>query len=95
MKVKPKEKTIFNAKIETNASFLIFLCKCTYIIYIYYSHVFKKSFETGASHSDELALLFQMPWISDVLEDSRDYNMSLDLVKLWVSFAKEDFTENK
>ncbi|ODN00459.1 Venom carboxylesterase-6 [Orchesella cincta] len=43
----------------------------------------------GASHSDELALLFQMPWISDVFEDSRDYTMSLDLVKLWVSFAKQ------
>jgi len=43
----------------------------------------------GASHSDELALLFQMPWISDVFEDSRDYTMSLDVVKLWVSFAKQ------
>lgn len=47
----------------------------------------------GASHSDELALLFQMPWISDVFEDSRDYTMSLDLVKLWVSFAKHETNE--
>jgi len=46
-------------------------------------------FETGVSHSDELALLFPIRYVSDVPKDSRDYQMSLDLVKLWVSFAKQ------
>ncbi|XP_021951286.1 venom carboxylesterase-6 [Folsomia candida] len=44
----------------------------------------------GASHGDELALLFQMPWISDIPPESRDYKMSLDLVKLWVDFANQE-----
>jgi carboxylesterase type B len=44
----------------------------------------------GASHGDELAMLFQMPWISDVPPESKDYQMSLDLVKLWAAFASHE-----
>jgi carboxylesterase type B len=45
---------------------------------------------TGASHSDELALMFYMPWVSEIYADNKDYAMSTDLVKLWVDFAQED-----
>jgi len=44
----------------------------------------------GASHGDELAMFFNMPWISDISSESRDYQMSLDMVKLWASFAKNE-----
>jgi carboxylesterase type B len=49
----------------------------------------------GASHSDELALLFHMPLVSDITPDCNDYTMSVDLIKLWVDFAKQrDTYEN-
>lgn len=32
-----------------------------------------------------------MPWISDIPPESRDYKMSLDLVKLWVDFANQEW----
>ncbi|OXA51774.1 esterase E4 [Folsomia candida] len=44
----------------------------------------------GASHSDELSLLFYMPWVSEIYAESQDYDMSLDLVKLWADFADND-----
>ncbi|ODN00458.1 Venom carboxylesterase-6 [Orchesella cincta] len=42
----------------------------------------------GASHSDELALMFHMPWVSDVTQECNDYPMSEDLIKLWVDFGR-------
>lgn len=42
----------------------------------------------GASHSDELALLFHMPWVSDVTPECNDYQMSVDLIKLWADFSR-------
>ncbi|CAL8100204.1 unnamed protein product [Orchesella dallaii] len=43
----------------------------------------------GASHSDELALMFHMPWVSDVTPECNDYTMSLDLIKLWADFGRK------
>jgi len=43
----------------------------------------------GASHSDELALMFYMPWVSEIYPENKDYDMSLDIVKLWVEFAQD------
>ncbi|ODM98280.1 Venom carboxylesterase-6 [Orchesella cincta] len=54
----------------------------------------RKLHNYGAAHSDSLALLFRMPYVAEIFKKSTDYEMSLDLVKLLVSFAsKQDGEE--
>ncbi|CAG7822768.1 unnamed protein product [Allacma fusca] len=42
----------------------------------------------GVGHIDELALLFHIPWLTNVKAGHKDYEMSKAMVKLWTSFAQ-------
>ncbi|CAL8090404.1 unnamed protein product [Orchesella dallaii] len=44
----------------------------------------------GICHSDELSLQFYMPLLARISPSHRDYEMSREIVKLWVQFAKEE-----
>jgi len=44
----------------------------------------------GVSHADELSVLFPVAWDSDIIPGGKDYQMSVDVIKLWVAFAKNE-----
>jgi len=44
----------------------------------------------GAGHGDELGIQFKMPRVSDIRAGHQDYHFGKDLIKLWVSIAKEE-----
>lgn len=41
-----------------------------------------------ACTGDELGMMFNMPRLSEINEGHKDYEMSKNVVNLWVAFAK-------
>ncbi len=45
----------------------------------------------GVAHGDEFSLLYKMDGLVSVMPGDKDYEMSKDLVKLWTSFATDEY----
>ncbi|KAJ6648964.1 Venom carboxylesterase-6 [Pseudolycoriella hygida] len=48
----------------------------------------------GAAHSDELPLFFQYMWWFRIHTNSKDFDLSANIVKLWVSFATNEASKD-
>jgi hypothetical protein len=44
----------------------------------------------GVCHADDLVMFFPMPWDSEVRSGGGDYDISVEIIRLWTSLAKDE-----
>lgn len=67
------------------------LFKYLYVIFVLYLMSCFLSYRyPGISHGDELLMLFNMGFLSNVKPGDKDYEMSKALVNLWAQFATDE-----